>query len=387
MKSSAEVVIIGGGVIGMSVARHLALAGCADVVVLERAHIAAGSSSKGVGGFRQQFDTEINARLSQLSLPTLLELGEQIELRQRGYMYLALSEESLARIRAKAERQRAWGVPVELLSADEVRARCPYLHTADVLGAAFCTLDGYARPPLAVAAYAREAAARGVEVVEGAAVTAFELAPGGDGQRVEALVTTRGRIAARHVVLAAGPWAAQVAALAGQKLPVTPLKRQTFATPPWGGAPDAPLTIDEDTGWHFRPEGDALRVALSGGETPGVEDFTIDPELGRRAMAGAIHRLPGLRAAFGDGAPEPASGKAGLYEMTPDAHPILGPAPGVAGLIYACGFSGHGFMHSAAAGQLIAELITQGHTTSLDIAPLSVTRFAEGRLLGEGNTL
>jgi sarcosine oxidase subunit beta len=387
MKTSAEVVIIGGGVIGMSVARHLALAGCTDVVVLDRAGAGSGSSSKGVGGFRQQFDTEINARLSQLSLPTLVELGEQIELRQNGYMYLALSNESLARIRAKAERQRAWGVPVELLSTDEVRARMPFLNAGDVLGAAFCALDGYARPSLAVAAFAREAAARGAQVVEGAAVTAFELAPDGDGQRVEALVTSQGRIAARHVVLAAGPQAAQVAALAGQALPVTPLKRQTFTTPPWNGAPDAPLTIDDDTGFHFRPEGDGLRLAMSGDEVLGVEDFTVDPELGRRIMLHAIHRLPSLRTAFGDAPPAPATGRAGLYEMTPDAHPILGPAPGVAGLFYACGFSGHGFMHSAAAGRLTAELITQGRATSLDIAPLSVTRFVEGRLLGEGKTL
>ena len=387
MKTSAEVVIIGGGVIGMSVARHLALAGCTNVVVLDRAHTGSGSSSKGVGGFRQQFDTEINVRLSRLSLPTLVELGEEIELRQNGYLYLALSDEALARLHIKADRQRGWGVPVELLAPDEVRARFPYLRTDDVRGAAFCALDGYARPPLAVAAYAREALARGVEVAENAAVIAFELAPDGEGQRVEALVTTQGRIAAGHVVLAAGPQAAQVAALAGQSLPVTPLKRQTFATPPWNGAPDSPLTIDEDTGFHFRPEGDGLRLAMSGGETPGVEDFTVDMALGARAMERAIHRLPGLRAAFGGATPEAASGKAGLYEMTPDAHPILGPAPGVAGLFYACGFSGHGFMHSAAAGLLIAELITQGRATSLDIAPLSVTRFAEGRLLGEGSTL
>lgn len=380
MKTGAEVVIIGAGVIGMSVAWHLAQKGCSDVVVVERSHMASGSSSKGVGGFRQQFSTEIDVQLSKLTLPTLLEFGDEIELHQNGYAYLAISDESWRRVQQRAAQQHAWGVPVELLTQHEVAHRWPFLNTVDVRGAAFCAADGIARPPLTVAAYARRAQALGVEIVEGAEVTAFER--DASGERVVAVMTTQGRIEARQVVIAAGPQSGKVGALAGIDLPVVPLKRQVFHTGPSSAAPpSAPLTIDDDTGFHFRPDGDGQTLAMSSNERPGIEDFTVEAEFGIHVMKHARHRLPQLSATL------PAASRAGLYELTPDAHPVLGAVPGVEGLFCACGFSGHGFMHSAATGLLMAELMTTGRTSTLDISPLSITRFAEGKLLGDGKVL
>ena len=378
----ADVVIIGGGVIGMSVAMHLARAGCTNVMVLERGTVGCGSSSKGVGGFRQQFDTEINVRLSQLSLPTLLALGDHIDLQQHGYVYLALSPESLERIEAKARQQQGWGVPVDLLDRDEVARRWSFLCSDDVLGAAFCPADGYARPPLAVQAYASEARRMGVQIVEHAEVVGVEVAGHGEMRRIVAVQTADQRITTDWLVNAAGPHAAVIAAMAGVTLLVSPLKRQVFTTAPCPAVPrNAPLTIDETTGFHFRPDGEAVLLAMLDGEQLGVEDFTLDHAFGAEVLRHARHRLPALQEIA------LADGRAGLYEMTPDAHPVISPVPGLAGFFCACGFSGHGFMHSPAAGMLVAEYITSGRASSLDITPLSITRFAKGRLLGRAHTL
>jgi sarcosine oxidase subunit beta len=309
-------------------------------------------------------------------------LGDQIDIQQHGYLYLALNAESLERIEAKARRQQGWGVPVEFLDHDEVARRWPFLHSDDVHGAAFCAADGYARPALAVQAYAREAQRLGVQVVEHAEVTGVETTDHGTGRRVVAVQTADQRIATDWLVNAAGPHAAVVAAMAGVTLLVSPLKRQVFTTAPCPSVPRAaPLTIDETSGFHFRPDGAAVLLAMSDGEQLGVEDFTLDHAFGAEVLRHARQRLPALHAVA------LADGRAGLYEMTPDAHPVLGPVPGMQGFVCACGFSGHGFMHSPAAGMLAAEYITSGQASSLDIAPLSITRFAEGRLLGSGHTL
>ncbi len=334
---NADVVIIGAGVIGMSVAMHLARAGCTNVVVLERGTVGGGSSAKGVGGFRQQFDTEINARMSQLSLPTLLEFGNEIDAKQHGYVYLALSAESLERIEAKARQQQGWGVPVELLDHDEVVRRWPFLNSDDVLGAAFCAADGYGRPPLAVQAYTREAQRLGVQIIEHAEVIGVETTGHGASRRVVAVQTADERIETDWVVNATGPHASIIAAMVGVTLLVAPLKRQVFTTAPCPSVPrSAPLTIDETTGFHFRPDGDAVLLAMSDGEQLGVEDFTLDQAFGAEVLRHARHRLPALHdIALADG-------RTGLYEMTPDAHPVIGPVPGLAGFVCACGFSGHG---------------------------------------------
>jgi len=370
-----DVVVIGGGVIGLSIAWHVAERGM-RVLVLERATAGAGSSGRGVGGIRQQFATPINIALSQLSLPIFAALGDRIGLRRHGYLYLALTEAARGDLWRRAELQRGHDVPVETLDPEEIRARFPYLRVDDVHGAAFCALDGYAMPVLVLAAYLDHARAAGAEIAEGVEVTGIRTR----GGRVTGVETHAGTIAAIHVVDAAGPWARQVAALADVDVPVVPLKRQVWLSAPTAGAPaTAPLTIDSDTGWHFRPREGGLLFAMPGGETPGDERLDLDPALPERMLAGARHRLPGFRE-------ELARGWAGLYEVTPDGHPILGTVDALAGFYLACGFSGHGLMHSPAAGLLLAALIG-GEPPPVDISPLALARFGQGRLLGDGSLL
>ncbi len=370
-----DVVVVGGGVIGLSIAWRVAEREM-RVLVLERAAPGAGSSGRGVGGIRQQFATPINIALSRLSQPTFTALGERIGLCRHGYLYLALEEATHEDLWRRAELQRAHDVPVELLDPEEIRARFPYLRVDDVHGAAFCALDGYAMPALVLAAYLEHARGAGAEITEGVEVTSIRTT----GGRAGGVETSAGTIATSHVVDAAGPWARHVAALAGVDVPVVPLKRQVWLSAPTVAAPGtAPMTIDSDTGWHFRPREGSLLFAMPGGETPGDERLDLDPALADRMLAGAHHRLPAFRE-------ELARGWAGLYEVTPDGHPILGMAEALPGFYLACGFSGHGLMHSPAAGLLLAALIG-GEEPAVDISPLALGRFAQGRLLGDGSLL
>lgn len=370
-----DAIIIGGGVIGLSVAWRLAERGV-RAIVLERNTIGAGSSSRGVGGVRRQFTTPINIALSQLSLPVFSDLGESIEFHQHGYLYLALSNKTLAALRRHTELQRACGAPVELLSPDEVHARCPYLRIDDVRGAAFCSSDGYVTPELVIPAYAERARAAGAAIAEGVEVTGIRMAQG----YVDGVSSNAGVFEAPVVVNAAGPWAAHIAALAGIDLPVVPLKRQVWLVGPTNAVPPtAPLTIDADTGWHFRPRQGGLLFAMPGNEQLGDERLDLDMDLAQRMFKHGRRRLPDLRAGL-------ARGWAGLYEMTPDLHPVLGMAKSLPGFYLACGFSGHGLMHSPAAGLLLAALIC-GEQPAVDIAPLALERFSTGQLLKDESLL
>jgi sarcosine oxidase, subunit beta len=365
-----DAIVVGGGVIGLSIAWRLGERRLRTLVI-ERQSIGAGTSGRGVGGFRQQWDTPIDIAFSKLSLPVLLSMGDEIELRQHGYLYLALSRSMFERIQMRAALQREHGVPVDLWERDEVHARFPYLATDDVHGAAFCREDGYALPIRAVGAYAARARATGVRIAEGVNVTGVRIAHG----RVAGVQTDAGSFDAPVVVNAAGPWARAVAALAGIDLPVVPLKRQVWLTEPTTVVPpSAPLTIDTDTGWHWRPREGGLVFAMPGGETPGDESLQLDPALGARMLAHGRRRLPHLDVGL-------ARGWAGLYEMTPDAHPILGEVGERPGFFLACGFSGHGFMHSPAVGLLLAAVIC-GDEPTIDIAPLGLQRFVDGQTLG-----
>ena len=372
---SYDAIVIGGGLIGLSVAWRLGTRGVRTLLV-ERGTLGAGTSSRGVGGIRQQFDTPINIALSQLSLPVFIELGEQIAFQQHGYLYLALSAATAARLRQRAARQHAYNVPVEVWETGAIRARFPYLNIADIHGGTFCAGDGYADPKSALAAYAVHARANDVRIVEGVMVTRVRTVHG----RVAGVTTDAGEFDAPVVVNAAGPWAAQIAATAGVAVPVVPLKRQVWLTAPTTAAPaTAPLTIDADTGWHFRPRDGRLLLAMAGDEVPGETALDLDPALAERMLEHGRQRLPGLTVGL-------ERGWAGLYELTPDAHPVLGMAAELPGFYLACGFSGHGFMHSPAAGILLAAQIC-GERAALDISSLAPERFRAGRLLGSGEVL
>jgi sarcosine oxidase subunit beta len=379
---TADVVIVGGGVVGASIAYHLAEAGCANVVVLEREpYLGRGSTGKSMGGVRAQFSTEINIRLSLYALDFFARFEEATGCpagyRPQGYLFVATSENHMVYLRTNYQLQAACGVKTaELLTPAEVLHRMPHLRSDDILGGSFSCTDGFVDPYSVMTGFMQRALGKGVRLWKGAEATAIRR----DAQGIAGVDTTRGAVSARRVVNAAGAWAAHVAALAGVDLPVEPLRRMLVPTEPFPFiAREAPMTIDMATGFHFRPEGLGLLLAWNDPEeTPGFKT-QFDPAFVEKILLRAVDRVPCFEALEVN----PKRAWAGLYEMTPDHYPILGPVPEVPGLYLANGFSGHGVMHSPATGRVLADLILRGHTGLIDAHALGLARFAEGRLIHE----
>jgi sarcosine oxidase, subunit beta len=383
LPGQAEVVVIGGGVMGASVAYHLALRGQKDVVLLEKQpFFGLGATGRCAGGIRYQFSTEINVRLSQISLPMLerfaAETGQAIDLRWCGYLFLLTNERDVSAFRRNIALQNSLGVPTELLSGDEVRRRLPLLAADDVLAAAFHAGDGLADPHGVVTGYIAAGRRLGVRALTETAVTRI-LAQNG---RITGVETDRGSIACPIVVNAAGPWAGLVSETAGVGLPITAVRRQMLTTTPMPDIPaDFPFVIDFAQSLYFHREGEGLLTGMSNpAQLPGFDE-SVDDDWEERHMEAAIARLP-LLAHAGR-----LSGWAGLYEITPDAHPIISAVPELPGYYVVGGFSGHGFMHSPAAGLLLAEIILDGRATTLDISSLSYERFSTGLFIQEYNVV
>lgn len=374
---TAEVVVIGAGVVGASVAHHLAARGCRDVLVLDAAaEPGAGSTGRATGGFRAQFGSAVNVRLSLLAREKLRRFAEETGVdpgyRPVGYLFLAADAAQLEVLRAAQAVQHAAGLgEARMVSPAEARALNPAVE-AEVAGGSFCPSDGYIRPLEMLRGYTDAAARAGVRFRHAARCTGFRMA----GGRIAAVRTPAGEVAAGAVVCAAGAWAAEVATLAGVALPVRPLRRQVALTRPTAALPgEMPMTIFCDDGFHLRVRDG--RVLLLWPDTPATDDAfdcSVDDgwvaEVVRRAHA----RLPCLRAV----ALDRAGCWAGLYEMTPDGHALLGAAPGVENLYLANGSSGHGVMHAPALGHLLAEIVLDGRATTLDVEPLRPGRFAAG---------
>jgi sarcosine oxidase, subunit beta len=379
---SADVVILGGGIVGSSIAWHLTQAGCRDVLVLEReAHTGKGSTGKSMGGVRAQFSTAVNIRMSLYSIPFYAKFEERLEhpsgYRPQGYLFLATQPAHADYLQRNMELQRSLGLnDVQWLEAENIRAQYPQLRADDILGGSFCPTDGFVDPYSCMVGFMARAADCGARLWKNAAVTTIER----DAQGVCAVVTTRGRIATRKAVNAAGPWAAEVAALAGVGLPVAPLRRMLVPTEPFDEFPrSAPMLIDMTNGFHFRPEGLGFLLAWNDPEeTPGYK-LGFVPEFIEKVLTRAAERVP----CFERLAVNPKRAWAGLYEMTPDHHPILGEAPDVPGFYLANGFSGHGVMHAPATGKILCDLILSGTTALIDAELLSLRRFAEDRLIHE----
>lgn len=379
---SADVVIIGGGIVGSSVAYHLTQAGCKNVLVLEReSQQGKGSTGKSMGGVRAQFSTPVNIRMSLYSIPFFREFERALDhpsgYRGQGYLFVATQESHLRYLRANFELQTSLGLKtVELLKPADVTRMVPQLRADDILGGSFCSTDGFVDPHSVMTGFMLRAIDGGARLMRNAEVTEIER----DATGVCGVRTAADRVATRVVINAAGAWAGLVAKLAGLELPVEPLRRMLVPTEPFDKiAHSAPMTVDMATGFHFRPEGLGLLMAWNDPhETPGFKtDF--DPAFVEKILTRGVDRVPCLEEAEVN----PKRAWAGLYEMTPDHHPVLGAAPGIPGLYLANGFSGHGVMHSPATGKIVSDLVLKGTSDLVDARLLGYARFAEGRLLEE----
>ena len=389
MRRTADVVVIGGGCMGASTAYHLTRRGVRGVVLAEREpQLGGGSTGRNAGGVRHQFSHEANVRLSIESIRALErfadEVGAEIDLRQHGYLFLLSSGASVEAFRHGIELQRRLGVAVDWLTPADAARLAPGLDTRGACAATFCARDGLADPNGVTMGYARAARAAGAEILRGTAVTGIRVEHG----RVSGVETTAGPIHAPAVVDAAGPWAREVGRMAGLEVPVDPLRRHIFiAVPTAGGTWDDPphrgrvpadriMVIDFDTTFYFHREGGGLLFGMGDpGEQLGY-DVTVRWDFLPRVVETGLTRLPALA----DAAVSHAW--AGLYEMTPDAMPLIGPAIGLPGFYLVTGFSGHGFQHSPAAGRILADVIT-GRDPGIDLAPFAPDRFAAGRAVGE----
>lgn len=376
----AAVAVVGGGVMGASVAWHLAARGMRDIVVFDcAAGPGGGSTARATGGFRAQYGTAINVRLSLLARAKLLrfeeEIGSDPGYTQAGYLWLAVTERELLLMREAREVQRAEGLHEAVeVSADDVARINPAVCRDGIVGGAFCPTDGFVRPLSILEGYVAAARRLGVRFEWNSQVTGLER----QGESVVAVNTSKGRVAAGAVVNAAGPWAARVAELADMQLPVTPLRRQVAATVPCDLLPSSmPMTIWAGDGFHLRVRDGRVLLLWP---TPGVPghpyDASVDPAWTADVVAKANVRVPVLR-----GTPiDQAACWAGLYEMSPDKHAILGKATGCDNFYLINGSSGHGVMHAPALGQLLAEMICDGKASTLDVRALRPGRFSDGEL-------
>jgi len=374
---------------GASVAYHLARRGITDIVLIEReAQLAAGSTGRNAGGVRHQFSTEQNIRLSIESIAMFErfedEVGASIDLHQDGYLFLLSRDDDAEMFRASVDLQRRLNVPAEWLTPSEAARLAPGLSVDGVIAATYCAKDGIADPNSVTAGFARAAREAGAEIVRGTEVTGIDVVQG----RVTGVRTTDGTVATKIVVNAAGAWAGQVGRMAGLDVPVTPLRRHIFIARPgplatWDDVPHRGtvpatriLVIDFATSFYFHREGGQLLFGMGDpAEQPGFAT-TVNWDFLPRVVETGVARLPALSDALVSHA------WAGLYEMTPDAMPIVGPAPGRDGFYVIAGFSGHGFQHSPAAGRVLADLIA-GRDPGIDLFPFACDRFITGRRRAE----
>ena len=382
MTETADVVIIGSGIVGSSVAYHLCASGCTKVLVIEReAHQGKGSTGKSMGGVRAQFATPVNIQMSIYSINFFAQfdevMGHPADYRAHGYLFCATNERHLSYLKSNRERQIALGLKnVELVSREDIAKFVPQLRVDDIVGGTFCQTDGFVDPHSVMMGFMLKARELGARLWLDTEVTEIAV----EDHRIRGVNTTRGFVSTNVVVNAAGPWAAEVAQMAGSGLPVEPLRRQLVLTEPFDKLPQRfPMVIDMSTGFHFRREGAGILLAWNDpAEVPGFKtDF--DPTFVEKILTHAAERVPSLA----DAAVNPGRSWAGLYEMTPDHHSIIGPAPDLTGLYFVNGFSGHGVMHSPASGRIAADLILRGHSDLIDASQLSVERFAQGRMLEE----
>lgn len=386
---TASTVVVGGGIVGVAAAYFLTDRGEQDMLLLERDRLGSGTSAGGLGGIRHQFANELDVRLSLLASAFWREFdaftGGSHTFEQRGYLFLAETEEGLDALREPLPLYERCGLPVTMLSRIEIADLVPGMRVDDLTGGRFCALDGYGDPLDALSGFAAAAVLEGARVAEGVEVTALVRS----GDRVTGVRTSEGEVSCERVLLATGAWTASLAATASVDVPIWGYARSIMEAGPYPALSRSPMVIELESGFHFRPKGAMARFAMP--------NLTAD---------GAIEKGPAAPPdAFGAPGPRPevpaslepwvraraawrhpafadvriARSWSCYYEMTPDDHPVVGRVPDVEGLYLAAGFSGHGFMHAPATGQLITEEMLDGKASTLDIGDLSLERFRSGR--------
>ncbi|MEB3203658.1 MAG: FAD-binding oxidoreductase [Candidatus Sericytochromatia bacterium] len=375
---TAEAVVVGGGIIGASIAYHLAAHGMTRVVLLEREKLfGADSTGKCAGGIRAQFTTPVNIALSLASVPRFVafaeEMGVAAVFNQVGYMFMSTTQDNWQRMQRNVALQRSHGLAVDLLTPEQVRDRVPHLRTEDLVGATWCPTDGIADPNDFLLGYLKRARELGVRVETERGATDLIL----EGGKVTGIRTIRGDIATPHVINATGAWAAQVGRMVGLDLPIVPVRRHITTTGAldWISSRD-PMMVDNGSGLYMHPEGQGLLMGMARHDEPPAFRTDVDEDFVMAIVEAAIHRMPRLEEA------SIATSWAGLYEVTPDHHPILEAHAEVPGLVTCAGFSGHGFMHAPAAGEIVSQLV-RGETPTLDITPLRADRFQSQGLTHE----
>ena len=375
---------------GAATAFFLADRGETDVLLLERDRLGGGTTHGGLGGIRHQFADELDVRLSQLATAFWRDFdsytGGAHQFEQRGYLFLADSEDGLASLREPLPLYERLDVPVRMVGREEIVELVPGMRVDDLAGGRFCPLDGYGDPLEALAGFAASAVLQGVRIVEDVEVVSLARA----GDRVTGVRTASGDVSADRVLLATGVWTAGLAATAGVSVPVWPYARTIMEASPFPQLERIPLVIELESGFHFRPRGPAQRFAMPNLTTAGrlekgpaaVPESFEGLEFPPRVVPPALEPWVRARAAWRHPAfvhLREMSSWACYYEMTPDDHPIVGRVPGIEGLAVAAGFSGHGFMHAPATAQLVVEELLDGRATTLDISDLSLERFQSGR--------
>jgi sarcosine oxidase subunit beta len=383
MLNAADVVVIGGGIMGASTAYHLASRGCRSVVVLEAGEFfGLGSTGLNAGGIRYQFSSDVNIELSKLSIGMMErfagEMGQDVGLRRCGYLFLLDNAGDMARFEQNVQLQNRHGVPSRLVGLDDIGELAPEVDCTGIVGGSWCALDGLVDPHSLLQGYVTRARELGATLLTNAPATAVEVGAG----RVRRVLTPQGPIETPTVVIAAGPWSAEVGALLGVEVPVQPIRRQIAVTTAIPGLrADFPFVIDFTRALYFHREGPGILTGMSNRDEPPGFDVSVDEAWRATHLEHAVSRLPMLADA------ELLAEWAGLYEVTPDDQPILGRLPHAEGLFICAGFSGHGLMHGPAAGLLMAEEILDGRATSIDIDALRWSRFEIDGGAGEYNVV
>jgi sarcosine oxidase subunit beta len=370
--------------VGASAAYHLATAGAGSVLLLERADaLGTGSTGRCAGGFRHQFSSRVNIELSIESIRMITSFEEThglpLDVDQDGYLFLVRSDDAWRGFLAGAELQRSLGVDVRVLSADEARELSPGIAPDGIVGATYCPDDGIADPSGLTLGYGTAARRAGAEIRLGVEASSIEV----EGGRAVGVTTADGRIAAGAVVDTAGPWAGRVAGSAGITIPIDPTPRHVLVTAPFEEVPRRrTLVIDAETSFYFHREGEGVLMGMGAkDERPSFDLSADDRFIAEELLPTAVRVFPALERA------RISHRWVGLYEMTPDRHPVIGEAPGVAGLYLACGFSGHGFQHAPIVGKLLSELIVDGEAKTVDISSLGLGRFEGDRLVREAHVV